>query len=80
VPVGIGKLQPLDPHPLSQEGLLPHHPGGLALAKAKTLIRVALDILSCFMIALWGTLALQNSMAVLLAPASKCLLTDCAVD
>ncbi len=28
MPVGIGKLQPLNPHPLSQEGLLPHRLGG----------------------------------------------------
>jgi hypothetical protein len=49
--------------------------GWVALAKAKILIRVALDIPSCFLIVLWGTLALQSSMAALLAPASKCLLT-----
>jgi hypothetical protein len=51
----------------------------IAIAKVKTLIRVALDMPSCFMISLWGTLALQSLMAALLAPASKCLSTAAGI-
>jgi len=43
---------------------------------AKTLTRVALDIPSCFMMFLWGTLAILGSIGVLLAPESKCWLTE----
>jgi hypothetical protein len=51
------------------------HPLGNGVGPCKGHNPPALDIPSCFMIALWGTLALQSSMAALLAPASKCLLT-----
>ncbi len=46
----------------------------IVIAKARTLSRVAVDMPSCFMMFLWGTLALQSSMAALPEPASKCLL------
>jgi len=48
---------------------------GLALAKANTLIREALDISNCFMMFLWGTMDLQGSMAALSSPEANCLLT-----
>jgi hypothetical protein len=48
---------------------------GFALAKAKTLTRVAFYIPCCFLMFLWGTLAVQCSMATLLAQELKCLFT-----
>jgi hypothetical protein len=45
------------------------------LGKGQNLFKVAIDIPSYFMMGLWETLALQSSMAALLAPESKCLLT-----
>jgi hypothetical protein len=48
---------------------------GLALAKAKILDRVSLNISTCFMIALWADLDLLELNCSLQAPSSKCLLT-----
>jgi hypothetical protein len=47
----------------------------VGLGKGQKLFRVAFGLPNYFMMSLWGTLALQSSMAALLAPESKCLLT-----
>jgi hypothetical protein len=65
-PRGIGSGKPGGP----ATSRLRHRQGfsGLALAKAKILFKVAFDMSNCSLMALWGTMAIYSSIAVLMLP------------